>query len=146
MSVCSQWGPRVTIAHDALDLTVQGPQPYPRLHSQALVPALDMGPHCTGPQCPPTTSSPRSLDMGPGLEICSNLFTWDPSHQYQHLVPKTGNLFKLVHLRIPPPVLTSGSTYGQHNGTPPTAVLSCLVWSMEIMHEDVYHDSMIDQF
>ena len=34
----------------------------------------------------------------------------------------------------------------QAGGTHPTARLSCLVWGMEIMYEDVYHDSMIDQF
>ena len=49
---------------------------------------IDLGPHCTGP------SVPRA----------SGLRHPQPPPSYWHLVLNTGNLFKLVHLRTPPPI------------------------------------------
>ena len=70
VSVCLQaWGPIVTIKHDALDLTIQGP-PWTRdLTIQGPQPSLNMGPHCTG------ASLPAYDIWWPQLETCSNLFT-----------------------------------------------------------------------
>ena len=155
MSVCSQWGSRVTIARDALDLTVQGPQPYPRFHSQALVPLWTWDLTVQGPQPYPRFHSQALVP----------LWTWDLTVQ-GHNAPNypqsqkpgrgtcTGDMFKVSTsgaqdwklVQACSPDIWKHIWSAQAGGTYPTAMLSCLICGMEIMYEDVYHDSMIDQF
>ena len=72
-----------------------------------------------------TAQGPPASDIcWPRLETCWNLFTWG------HLVGKTGDLFILVHLRTPfPLVLTSGSYWSMYNwqaaGAHHPRMLSC---------------------
>ena len=84
------------------------------------------------------TCLPRTSDIKdfPGHQTCAppsrGPVLPDPAPCYWHLMAITRYLFKIVHLRAPPVVLTSGShwsTYSwQAGGTHPTGMLSCTMF------------------
>ena len=86
VSVCPQVMSHMTITHDALDFSIQS-HPASSLHTWDLRPNPALPPSGHG-----TWGSPSPAPLPP----CQ----W-------HLVAMTRDLFKLVHFRIPPPVLTS---------------------------------------
>ena len=84
LSLClstGEWGSYVTITHDALDLTTQGPP------SLALVKIYFFCPlgHQTWDLLPQAHPSLTNI-WWPSLETSSNLFTWDPHPQEWRLV------------------------------------------------------------
>ena len=134
LSVCPQGGrgSHVTITHDALDLTVQPPSGHgtsmyrdPRQGTslyRELWPSLAPSGHRT-----PLQGSLVKTSGGQHFIPVQSCSPHDPPW-YWHLVAKTGDLFKLVHLRN----LTVQPLWYWHlvaidAQTHPTGMLSCLM-------------------
>ena len=111
-SFCPRVGSCVTIVHDALDLTIQGP--LPSTSAQGMVIPLDMGHHCAGttPALHPPNMRPHCTGITPALDIgphCTSPppqphtpWTWDLTVQMPiMLVASGGQDWRHVLLRTP---------------------------------------------